>query len=70
MKFYIEIDAEVCKGCQICIPECPKGVIALGKHFNVKGWQYAVPEKNELCIGCKKCATMCPDVAIRVVQED
>ncbi|OGS09252.1 MAG: hypothetical protein A2204_06280 [Elusimicrobia bacterium RIFOXYA1_FULL_47_7] len=70
MKFYIEIDAEICKGCRICIPECPKEVIELSEHFNTKGWQYADPVRNEDCIGCKKCAAVCPDVAIKIFKED
>ncbi len=70
MGFYIEIDGEICKGCSICIPECPKNVIGIGDNFNVKGWRYAVPFKNEDCIGCKKCAIVCPDAAIKVWKED
>lgn len=70
MKFFIEIDREACKGCQLCVPECPRNVIEIGEHFNVKGWQYAVPVRNNDCIGCKKCAVVCPDVAIRVFREE
>jgi 2-oxoglutarate ferredoxin oxidoreductase subunit delta len=70
MKHYIEIQSEVCKGCRLCIPECPKDVIEIGDSFNKKGWVYAVAAHNELCIGCKKCAIVCPDVAIRVFKED
>lgn len=68
MKFWIEIDKDLCKGCSVCIPECPKNVIELGSQFNKKGWRYAVPERNDSCIGCKKCAMVCPDVAIRVLK--
>ncbi len=69
MSFYIEIDGELCKGCSLCIPECPKNVIEIGKKFNAKGWQYAEPVRNSDCIGCKKCAVACPDVAIKVWKE-
>jgi NAD-dependent dihydropyrimidine dehydrogenase PreA subunit len=27
---FIEIDPELCKGCKLCIPICPKEVIAIG----------------------------------------
>lgn len=69
MGFYIEIDGELCKGCQLCIPECPENVIGLGENFNSKGWRYAEPFRNSDCIGCKKCAVVCPDVAIKVWKE-
>lgn len=70
MKFYIEIDKELCKGCSLCIPECPKNVIELSSMFNNKGWRYVVPIRNQDCIGCKKCAIVCPDVAIKVIREE
>ena len=70
MKFRIEIDSELCKGCRLCIPECSKNVIEIGDQFNRKGWQFAVPARNEDCIGCKRCVTVCPDVAIKLIRED
>lgn len=70
MGFYIEIDSEICKGCSLCIPDCPKNVIGTGDSFNAKGWHYAVPLRNEDCIGCKICAALCPDSAIKVWKED
>lgn len=70
MRFRIEIDEELCKGCQLCIEACPKDVIELGHKFNVKGWRYAEPKPESNCIGCKQCAIVCPDVAIRVIRED
>ena len=68
MKFWIEINKDTCKGCSLCIPECPKKVIEMGDKFNSKGWRYALPVRNDDCIGCKKCAVACPDVAIKVLK--
>ena len=70
MGFYIEIDSEYCKGCGICVPECPKNVIETGTASNSKGWRFAVPVRNGDCIGCRRCAVVCPDVAISVWKED
>lgn len=62
----VEIRAESCKCCQYCIKYCPKGVLAVGKEVNQKGYQYIIAEKPELCVGCAICAQMCPDAAIEV----
>lgn len=70
MKFHIEIDADICKGCGLCIPECSKNVIELGDKFNKFSWRYAIPARNNDCIGCKRCAIVCPEIAIKVIKED
>lgn len=69
MKYRLEIDAEKCKGCRLCIPECSKALLNITDRFNRKGWQVVEFNFKEECIGCKKCATVCPDVAIRIVKE-
>lgn len=66
---HIEINSEKCKGCRLCVNECPRSVIEISGHFNSKGWQFASPARNEDCIGCKKCSTVCPDVCITVFRE-
>lgn len=63
---FIEVDSERCKGCLLCIYECPEGVIDVSGRFNSKGWVYVEPTFNERCTGCRRCAIVCPDVAIRV----
>jgi 2-oxoglutarate ferredoxin oxidoreductase subunit delta len=69
MKYRIEIDTEKCKGCRLCIQECPKALLNITDKFNKKGWQTVEFNFKEECIGCKKCAMVCPDVAIRIVKE-
>lgn len=70
MKHHIEIDQERCKACYLCIDTCPRKVIEASAEFNAKGYQYAVPVRNDDCIGCRQCAFMCPDVVITVFKED
>ncbi len=59
-KTYVHLVRErYCKGCDICVHFCPKGVLALqsGK---------AVAVRPELCVGCRMCELRCPDFAIEV----
>jgi len=62
----IEVNTARCKGCELCVPACPKDVIGLSKAFSSSGYYPAAMIKPELCNGCKLCAYVCPDVAITV----
>ena len=63
----ITINENVCKGCELCVAACPKGLLALCKDkMNAKGYHPAGIEEMDKCIGCAFCATMCPDCAITV----
>ena len=64
-KGQIVIDKERCKGCGVCVPFCPKQVIAQSKNVNGKGYNY-LEVVNDDCIGCANCATVCPDGVISV----
>jgi 2-oxoglutarate ferredoxin oxidoreductase subunit delta len=62
----IEVDVERCKGCGVCIVNCPTGTIALSKSVNGKGYSYSYMENPETCTGCTNCAVVCPDTVITV----
>jgi 2-oxoglutarate ferredoxin oxidoreductase subunit delta len=66
MKGYIEINNDVCKGCEICIAFCPKKAISSSGKLNPAGYIYAAFTGKEECTGCATCAVVCPDVAIEV----
>jgi len=62
----IIINEERCKGCELCVYYCPKGLIYMADHFNGKGLHPCAFRDTGECNGCTICAMMCPDVAIEV----
>ncbi len=55
-----------CKGCQLCIPVCPQGLLSLGQKLNAAGYQIVSFQGESECNGCTLCAQICPDVALEV----
>lgn len=67
----IEVDAERCKGCGLCVPVCPQGVIEMADWFNAKGYQPAeLVDPEGKCTGCLLCAVICPEAAITVYRAE
>jgi indolepyruvate ferredoxin oxidoreductase beta subunit len=56
----LEITAEWCKSCDICVKLCPERCLRLNADRIA---ELAAPEK---CTGCRLCEWLCPDFAIRV----
>jgi len=66
----IFIDPERCKGCELCIPACPPGVISVAEFRNTLGYRPAVlVDPVHRCTGCALCAVVCPDAAITVYRD-
>lgn len=61
----IKIDKLKCKGCYLCIANCPNGLIKVAEELNAKGVKPAV-FKGGKCTGCAMCAIMCPECIIEV----
>jgi Indolepyruvate ferredoxin oxidoreductase, alpha and beta subunits len=68
IKGAIVVDKDRCKGCGVCVANCPNQIIALSKNVNSKGYNYAEPIKDD-CIGCASCAMVCPDGVITVYKK-
>ncbi|NMC56205.1 MAG: 4Fe-4S binding protein [Eubacteriaceae bacterium] len=62
----IEVAKDRCKGCGLCIMNCPKKIIKIGSTMNPKGYFIAEQIDESKCTGCALCAVMCPDMAITV----
>ena len=67
---YIHILEDRCKGCDLCIPECPVDIIVKAgpEKVNWMGWLPVEVPGGEMkyCIACNLCAMICPDQAIEV----
>jgi len=65
----VEIDHDLCKGCGLCVENCPPKVLDLGKQLNVLGYQNAI-YKGVGCTGCEACFYACPEPgAVTIVKE-
>jgi 2-oxoglutarate ferredoxin oxidoreductase subunit delta len=60
----VRIIAERCKGCGFCVEYCPRGVLAISREFNRKGYHPPVVVKRGECVNCNLCEMVCPDFAI------
>ncbi len=69
MKGSIEIDQGLCKGCQICMAFCPKGIIVSSDRVNNSGYSPVAFNGSSECTGCAICALVCPEVAIEVYRD-
>ncbi len=62
----VVIDQDRCKGCELCVEVCPKGIISTADRMNKKGVYPVYSDRPDECIGCKLCVIVCPDVAITI----
>ncbi|MGD8823215.1 MAG: 4Fe-4S binding protein [Anaerolineales bacterium] len=67
-KGRIEINEELCKGCELCTTVCPKDLISMSyERFTPKGYRPAeLVDPDHECTGCAICSIICPDAAITV----
>ena len=77
----IKIDKTRCKGCYLCITNCPNGLIKVDKKINQKGVKPAVfsggkparprskSGRSGGCSGCAMCAIICPECGISVYRQ-
>ena len=63
----IKIRKERCKGCYLCVVNCPNNLIKISPDLNIKGVK-PVRFSSGKCTGCGMCAIICPDNVIEVIK--
>jgi 2-oxoglutarate ferredoxin oxidoreductase subunit delta len=66
----VHIDPAICKGCELCISECPQGILAVSEDTNQAGYHPVQVTDQSKCTGCTLCAQACPDAAIEITRSD
>jgi 2-oxoglutarate ferredoxin oxidoreductase subunit delta len=63
----LEIAADRCKGCGLCVDVCPKHVLALDQTVvNPLGYHPVRLTDAAACTSCALCARICPDAVYSV----
>jgi 2-oxoglutarate ferredoxin oxidoreductase subunit delta len=60
----VVIATDRCKGCELCIPACPRDVLSMSDDVNLQGYRY--PVLADGCTGCTACQLVCPDFVFEV----
>ena len=68
MRFCVYIDPERCKGCELCVVECPPRLLMMSHAINATGSHFAEMTDDDRCGGCLRCANICPEAAIEIDQ--
>ena len=60
----VEINGNLCKGCDICIEFCPTDVFEKSDNLNRRGYYVPIVARVEECTDCRICDLLCPEMAI------
>ncbi len=65
-KGRVEVDANRCKACGLCMEFCPKDCFETGQGLNPLGFIPIRYREDSDCTACGNCASMCPDMALKI----
>jgi len=68
MGFTAYINTALCKGCRLCVAECPKDAITALETVNAKGYP-VIGVDIVKCAGCGACYRICPDYVFEIKGE-
>jgi 2-oxoglutarate ferredoxin oxidoreductase subunit delta len=69
VKGWIEVNELYCKGCDLCVNNCPQHVLSLDlDRLTPKGY-HPVKLISDGCTGCVICAIVCPEAALTVYRQ-
>ncbi|MBE2985974.1 MULTISPECIES: 4Fe-4S binding protein [Campylobacter] len=63
------VDESRCKACDICVSNCPAGVLGMRIEISAVLGKIIEVVHPESCIGCRDCELHCPDFAIYVADK-
>jgi len=69
LKGRIVVSEVYCKGCELCVADCPQHVMALNQERITPKGYHPAELIAEGCTGCGICAIVCPEAAITVFRE-
>jgi 2-oxoglutarate ferredoxin oxidoreductase subunit delta len=58
------INQDACKGCGLCIAECPQEALGWSGARNRAGYTLPHVAGPDRCTACRMCELICPDFAI------
>jgi len=65
-KGRVEVDANRCKACGLCVEFCPKDCFEAAEGLNPLGVVPMRYRADSDCTACGNCGLMCPDQALKI----
>ncbi len=69
VRGWIEVNELYCKGCELCIGECPQHVLSLDMERLTSQGYHPVHLHADGCTGCGICGIVCPEAALTIYRE-